>query len=131
MNICEVVDLLNIKAKKYKYIKIYFQKRGSKLRNVLISTHPGLKVHKRVDKKTFKKFITNCKDLAISFMSLSRRNKLVIPCKPARDIGDFTRKYPKTEQLKFWEKVLKCAPKNATIYTDGLDVAYLHIKIAR
>jgi len=58
-----------------------------------------------------------------------KKNQLVIPCLEAKHIQDFSSKYSRAIQIKFWKYVFKTSKHSSHIFTHGIDIGYLHVKI--
>jgi len=133
MNILEMVKLLKAYSNSKKPFYIMLKKIGNEIVSLTIVDYPELKKWKAVNKHTYSEFLKRCKSTTngVSFMSISGRNKLIIPCKPAKHIQDFCKKNSIEYQVNFWNYVFKQAKHEETIYTHGSEVGYLHVKIKR
>ena len=89
---------------------------------------------RKQDNKAFNGII-NCRNkLVISFPSLSKNVKLIVPCyKSVADytsLSTFSRTAPIKQQVAFWKKVGQNIKEGNWISTSGLDVSWLHVRIA-
>lgn len=133
MNILEMVKMLKTYSNSNKPFFITFKKLGNEIVSFTIVDYPELKKWKAVNKQTYSDFLKQCKrtNNGVSFISITGNNKLIIPCKPAKHIQDFSKKNTIEYQVNFWKYVFKQAKHEETIYTHGSDIGYLHVKIKR
>lgn len=131
MNIPDLVDVLISYSKKKKPFSIDIHKKSNTILSLAITDNPKLKKWKKINTESFnmhKSSVKDCKQ-GVSFLSLSKKNQLVIPCLEAKHIQDFSLKYTRSDQIQFWKFVFKNAKDSSRIFTHGLDIGYLHIKI--
>lgn len=130
MNYKNLVNVLIEYSKNNKPFRIEIVKDKSKILSLSIIDYPVLKKWKSID-KTFSEYLRNCgkSKPGVNFLSLSKKNRIFIPCSKAKHLQESSKKYTKNEQLAFWKFVFDNSKNAKRIFTEGSEVGYLHVKV--
>ena len=130
MNIRDLVNILSEYSQSNKPFRVEIVKTKSTIKSLQIIDYPVLKKWKKLDNTFDEQLKKRLKpDPAISFLSLSKRNKLFVPYLQARHIQEFSMKYSKNEQYKFWKYLFRNSMNQTRVFTEGSEVGYMHVKV--
>ena len=95
---------------------------------VTVREATGLPTCQSVDKKTFKEHCQG-KEVVAAFDSRSKKHRLIIPCTPSSHMACFVRSASARTFNNLIRRVAQEATTKRRAFTEGHDVAWLHVKI--
>ena len=127
MDIEDLVHILKKYSRAHKPFRVEIIKDRNKIESLKIIDYPVLRKWKNID-SAFNDHLQNCKEIGVSFKSITGKSLIIIPCSKAKHIQDFSMKYNFNTQVKFWKYVFNQTKFTNKIFTEGAEIGYLHVK---